>query len=1012
MLEFLKNIEKKTDLRLNQLDIGWGSSDMGVLVSFDFEITSLPAILSEIGFDMPGNCSQKTNKVTIDLGYERKREGTSGYSTLVKVSIEGPLKLSDLIDVGDFKMLPDLEKVELLFELDSNTTNDGKVKQSEKDLQIRFKMYLGKTDAQGKNKVTSIIEADYDKKTVNGTVTTTFVAALSSPGGVPLKLDFAPYVPVKLDVKDIFILKTSNPNPSGPETSTILVGTELAMSADIDLSKLPVVGSMLSEAKITFRSFKINYTSAAIPANALSKIDALLNPMGVPAFAAQKSNGADTSKGLEKGFGFDLDMVLGEHHEFKLSSSSFNAPAVPPAANQQPQGGIQPQSPPIQSSKPVPVGKKIGPVTFQSISLGLKNGLLIDVTGSVQLGPLEIDLVDLTLNFPIDRWDPSVLSLGLKGMSINYKKPPVTIAGGFVHDGAEYSGSLAVGLKAFQLSAFGSYGEAGPEGGKYKTFFIYGFLATPPLGSPFLQLTGVALGFGYNRQVDLPAPVAIDSHPLVSPVVTGSIPDFTTMKAKIHASKGDYWAAVGVRIESFKMINTFVLAIFKFGHEFEIDLLGRVSMVFPQNPSGDANTPALAKLDIGIVATILPERGVAEIRGDVLPGSYIHDPTVVLSGGFAVLILSKDQSSGKWNGGKAGDFVLTFGGYSPLYTPKPYYPQNVARMALTWKPFPQLDVKADMYFAVVPEAFMFGGHLSANFNSGGSFNIFVHFNAGLDFIVWWQPKHYIGHAYADLHVGATINVDLLLFSIHKTVEFDINGDITFWGPPFAGHASLSVHFLVSFTVAVDFGAAQNTPQPISWETFQDTLLPAPEKVVSAALTNGMLSKIEIGPKEDIYLVNPKELELDISSAFPLKTVSGWSDPTETPLTKTTIALNSEITTLDDFGIAPMATDKARITSELSVMIKKTGKSNFNFADHFTVEIITKNYPASVWQKVLTLGTLPPPPTQDKNLVNLCGGLVLKAKKPTQDASSIIPSTEFDVITMPDAYWKTEIFSYV
>lgn len=1004
MLEFLKNIEKKTDLRLNQLDIGWGSSDMGVLVSFDFEITSLPAILSEIGFDMPGNCSQKTNKVTIDLGYERKREGTSGYSTLVKVSIEGPLKLSDLIDVGDFKMLPDLEKVELLFELDSNTTNDGKVKQSEKDLQIRFKMYLGKTDAQGYNKVTSIIEADYDKKTVNDTVTTTFVAALSSPGGDALKLDFAPYVPVKLDVKDIFILKnTSKPNPSAPETSTILVGTELAMSAAIDLSKLPVVGSMLSEAKITFRSFKINYTSAAIPANTLSKIDALLNPMGVPAFAAQNSNGADTSKGLEKGFGFDLDMVLGEHHEFKLSSSSFNAPAVPPAGNQQPQGGIQPQSPPIQSSKPVPVGKKIGPVTFQSISLGLKNGLLIDVTGSVQLGPLEIDLVDLSLNFPIDRWDPSALSLGLKGLSINYKKPPVTIAGGFVHDGAEYSGSLAVGLKAFQLSAFGSYGEAGPEGGKYKTFFIYGFLATPPLGSPFLQLTGVALGFGYNRQVDLPAPVAIDSHPLVSPVVTGSIPDFTTMKAKIHASKGDYWAAVGVRIESFKMINTFVLAIFKFGHEFEIDLLGRVSMVFPQNPSGDANTPALAKLDIGIVATILPERGVVEIRGDVLPGSYIHDPTVVLSGGFAVLILSKDQSSGKWNGGKAGDFVLTFGGYSPLYTPKPYYPQNVARMALTWKPFPQLDVRADMYFAVVPEAFMFGGHLSANFNSGGGFNIFVHFNAGLDFIVWWQPKHYIGHAYADLHVGATINVDLLLFSIHKTVEFDINGDISFWGPPFAGHASLSVHFLVSFTVAVDFGAAQNTPQPISWEAFQHTLLPAPEKVVSVALTNGMLSKIEIGPEKDTYLVNPKELELDISSAFPVKSARKVINTQELAI--------GDASKMASFGISPMAINFENLNSDLKLTITKEGEPIFDFSDEFDIITQTKNYPASVWQDVPTLGTLPPPPTQDKNLVNLCGGLVLKAKEPTKGTSSIIPSTEFDVITMPDAYWATESFSY-
>jgi hypothetical protein len=1040
MLSFFDKIEDNTHFHLEKLEIGWSNEEMGFMAALGFGIESLPELLTHIGFDLPKGHSLEGNQVDIVLAYERVKSKTEkgkivaqSYATYAKITITGSLKLNDIIDTGEFTGLPQLDKVELVFEVNQQNTTD----QSAKDALIGFKMYFS---TNGRN---TIIEVLYEKETTNGTPTPKadksddqavtinkkFRAVMYSPDeGNSIELDFNPYVPIALNVKDMFILQTSsmnleNPSAKGTITEeTTLFGLDLDMNTDLELSKLPVIGKDLADTKLIFTDFRVLYSRKEVKAKGLPAVNDLLKAMHVPPVAAQQSTGdktPDNAIGLKKGFNFQGTILLGGEKIELFSGSKGNNSEKD--ANKALSANGEPNTKDVaQSETPAPVGKKYGPVTIHSINLALKKGFHLDLTASLELGPLELDLIGFSMEFPFNKLlpkppaqdiapDDDGLKMSIQGMNIAYHKPPLTIDGGFMKQPDEagcvtYSGALSIGLKAFQLTAFGSFGEAKVKDGeeKYKTFFVYGFLATPPLGPPILQLTGVALGFGYNRQLVLPAPEAIDNHPLVLPVMSAEVPDFVEMKGNIPASKGDYWAALGVRVESFKMINAFVLAIFKFGHEFEIDLLGRVSLVLPKNPSKSAAIPPLAKLDIGIVATILPEQGVVDISGRILPGSYIFEPSATLTGGFSVLVLAKDQTEGKWEGGQAGDFVISFGGYNPNYTPKPYYPQAIPRMALTWAPYSNLSIAAEMYFTVLPEAFMFGGHLSVNFDAGGKFSIVVHFESGLDFIVWWQPKRYIGHAYANLQVGATV----WFVTWHK-VEFDLSGDLTFWGPPFAGHASFKVHVLVTFTVDVDFGTAQQAPTPISWNEFRETLLPEKDKVVSTTLTNGLMGKIETADKRTIYLANPKELVLDISSAFPVKQVN--------KIIHNSLVLIQDTTNEAPFGIAPMAAPPVSVSSVFDIKLTKKGKENFDFDEHFSIAPTPKNYPASVWQNwtpnILLPNAVPPPPPQDKNLTNLCGGITLMAKKSTPKAEYSILGNQLDSISMHEVHWTPREFAY-
>lgn len=648
------------------------------------------------------------------------------------------------------------------------------------------------------------------------------------------------------------------------------------------------------------------------------------------------------------------------------------------------------------------LNKKAGPVTLDKIGFDL-NGIRLEVTivGAFSLAGFSLTLEGLGLSFlPFkllngDNIEPKFL---LSGLGLEFSNPPVSINGLFCKEKPKtgeklsFAGAAQISTASFSFSALGSYIKM-DDGND--SLFVYGAYLNPIGGPSFCFVTGISAGFGYNRKLILPDPLTITSHPLISPMVsTGdeSPIDISSFNEYIQPELGSVWGAFGVRIESFKMIESFLLLALNFGSEFEIDILGVSTMTFPAPIDGVASKAPIAKISIGIVARILPERGVVAINGAFLPGSYIFSPDAIVTGGFALLNIFKDQNGGSWDGAKEGEFIVTLGGYHPSYKHPSYYPK-VSRIEMNWKVSDHLYVKSSAYFAITPDALMVGGDMSVDFSAGGTFSIEVHFTMSADFIMYWKPFYYLGSAHANLNVKASINVDLWLFSIHESVEFDLSADLRIWGPDFSGYASVSVHVLVSFSVGISFGESERPIKPISKDEFVKGLLPEEDKIVSLNISNGLIAS-QSNPSYQV--VNAKELTIICATAIPIKKLTGI--PTK------------NLTINNSFGIKPMANLDEDFNSEFSVEIKKDGNSiSPEDLAHYKFELITKNMPAALWQKAKVGGAIPE--TRGESLINdLLSGVKITLDLPLDGPSITIHEDEKDLLVTAPASFVSP-FSY-
>jgi hypothetical protein len=869
--------------------------------------------------------------------------------------------------------------------------------------------------------------------------------------------------PLDLEIKDLFLAHFTAATPPATKQNTFtLFGSDLDVRGAVDLSTMEVVGHFFSEIKFKFDAVRFTYSSAEIEADTLANLNLLLNAINVSPITISQSNpqnNAAAAVGFPQGISLQGNIIIGNN---KLTIPLHNS--IPQASPQQGQAPTQVAPPQDKTAKPTPVGKQFGPVTIISLGLGAASGgIKLTVTGNIHIGPLEVDLIGFSIESPISSFNPT---FGINGLGIKLNKAPLSIDGEFMKEGmyyhydnsiddsntantadttkntllasgtpqypisfTQYSGGLAIGINKIQIVAIGAYAKIG-DPVDVTSLFIYGALSMPIAIPPIGIIESLALGFGLNRDVVIPKPEQIDSHPLIKPLF-GQMPDFTAMNNNIPIKKGEDWLAFGVRLLVLDMVDALILVIVKFGDELEFDILGRAELTFPKTKEG---APALCKMIIGVVATILPERGIVAVNGSFLAGSYIYEPQVQITGGFALLHVSQTQTDGQWNGAQEGDFVMTLGGYSPLYTAKSWYP-IVPRLALTWKPCDALNISAQAYMTVTPDAFMVGGKLVADFHEGGSFAISVHFELGADFVMWFKPYHYQGDAYATLNISASIDVHLLFIHIHESIELDAHADITFWGPKFAGHANVSLHFIVTFSASVDFGQAKLPPPALNTLEFlhsffapakNNTTDPSVDKfnVLSGKVTKGLLahqpldtncSKIKltsIDPfdnknitnlqkleaEQDLMVVNAKELVLEFTTGIPIKKLT-FLGSDETLSNDTTV-----------FGISAMGNKSSDIASEFSLSVTKDGQPDNSIGNNFDFKVIYKNFPSGIWQAA-GIGGIIPNTDSSKPLLNLCTGIQLTAKQNTPKDTCVIPSHEFDDIFVPSQVWEEE-FNYV
>jgi hypothetical protein len=539
------------------------------------------------------------------------------------------------------------------------------------------------------------------------------------------------------------------------------------------------------------------------------------------------------------------------------------------------------------------------------------------------------------------------------------------------------------------LTAIGSYAQFNDA----PSLFIYA-VANYPLGGPaFFFVTGFAAGFGYNRALTIPSIDAVAAFPLVADAVKEGGPSAlptdqasrqATLSSKLQSleqyippSVGDIFVAAGIKFTSFKLLDSFVLLVIKFGPRFEIDLLGLSTLVAPF-PDAGSSTPPVAEAHLALKASFVPAEGTLDVRAQLTSDSYILSKDCHLSGGFAFLTWFDPHPN-------AGDFVLTLGGYHPLFDVPAHYPQ-VPRLALDWRVSNELHVKADAYFALTASALMAGGHLQATWQSG---DLRAWFNAGADFLIAWKPYHYDVHIYVDIGASYTLGEGALQIKI----TVDVGADLHLWGPEFAGTATINLD-IISFTV--DFGAATSqSMKPITWDEFKRSFLPQADQVCTVTVQQGLVRQIKENETEEVcWIVNPKDLVLSTSSAVPSNDAHAGK--------------------LGDancgFGIAPCGIlPKPSFISDHQVEICFKGT---DASGSFDFEPVLKALPAALWGKpnLTADGLLHPPSLHDDRLVEkTLSGFKIRPKKPAEPGpSKAIPqqALRYSTEPVPDAFdWQ-------
>ena len=638
--------------------------------------------------------------------------------------------------------------------------------------------------------------------------------------------------------------KTKNGAPRVPKPAIVF---GMSMGGVVDLSKLPVVGSIPGMKTLGIDKLGFYYTNAQLsdkqqvnfrvpqitgktqlpPSNGNGQIPspsnvntsngqtnspiketnsttAFLDRSGftlMALFGKIEQNGSTKLKPIGS-----LALPLGEGQPKSDASSSPNAPA------------------PLKPSIPVKwinINKTLGPVSIQKVGLNYKEGQAsVGFSAGMALGPFSLDLEELAITFPMPlpgKPAGSKVAFDLKGMSLDIRTGSLQISGAFLKAATNkgtpsYYGQVIVKVGTFGLKALGGYAPASKQ--MPASFFIYANVELPLGGPPYLYITGFAGGFGVNNQLRLPTLQELPTFILLpsnAPKQTGSVSG--TMKSVLPRlqktftpKKGQYWVAAGINFSSFEMIKAFAAVTVSFGVDFEIALLGQCSMSFPTM----VDKP-VAYVEIAIMASFSESSGLLAVQGILNPASYIFGDFCRIQGGFAFYIWFNPPK--RANGPRAGEFLVTLGGYHPSFRRPAYYP-IVPRLGIQFN-LGAIQIVGRCYFALTPSMFMAGGYWKATY---GIKRVNAWFTIDVNFLIEWAPFQYE----ATVYVRLGCEIDLWLF----TIKPSIGANLLIWGPPLGGVATIDLGI---FAFDIKFGKSQTLPPPIGWQDFKESFLPADVK---------------------------------------------------------------------------------------------------------------------------------------------------------------------------------------
>jgi large repetitive protein len=556
------------------------------------------------------------------------------------------------------------------------------------------------------------------------------------------------------------------------------------------------------------------------------------------------------------------------------------------------------------------IHRAFGPIHIDQVGLEIDTtnvALLID--GSVKVAGLTAQAHELTVSVPYKHvGDPSQWSLDLKGLGLSFEGPSVTVAGALIKsDGppVEYDGLLLIQITEFGFIAIGAYSTPTDPGGTdtYTALFVFaGVFITIGL-PPIIEITGLGLGIGYNRE--LVVPVDLNQIPTFLLVEALDEPDkiaddpmgaLLHIRDQIPARRGSFWLAAGLRGTSFVVVHVTAIIYVALDRGLEIGILGVARMALPSDET------ALASIELALKVRFSTAESLFSIQAQLTSNSYLLSSDCQLTGGFAYFMwFARSQ------------FLLTMGGYHPAFHKEPEYP-DVPRLGYHWSFLGVVNLKGESYFALTNSCVMAGTRMEATY---GPDWLQVWFTAYCDFLLSWDPFYYdIG---VGISVGARFQIEICFFGcVDIDISVSIGATLHVLGPPF--HGEVTVDLAVA-SVTIPFGPSPNpNKQPIPWSDFVQKYLhadqPGNEAVVAHVLT-GLLPPEPAGGQ-------PSPGTQD----QPWKLATEWSFQTETRMPAMSFSAQTEFDRGDGewatrvfghfgtlqaiylFDIAPMLVDQA------------------------------------------------------------------------------------------------------
>jgi hypothetical protein len=787
----------------------------------------------------------------------------------------------------------------------------------------------------------------------------TFIAAYNDPQGHPIKIQdlvrkvspaIGDCIPPSLEftIKDALLAYQSS-----KEQKKYLFGIDIDGGlnlSDLRLPDLPLVGPPFPPEQTLKLSFRLLATQSTFKSDEVASLNSLLLhsklpdkeiPAGIGLSTVLQIGAESKTLALPMGLdpnkkaspdGIDTGLVSTEGP----SKQNIVTSESPSAANITAQDGTQ----------WIVLQKNLGPVHLERVGLAYKDEkLTAALDASLAAGGLTISLNGLSVTSPLTELRPT---FDLNGLGIEYRNGQLEISAAFLKqtinqggkDYTSFGGRALISTANLAISAIGSYTKVDDQA----SLFIYAVLDYSIGGPPFFFVTGVAAGFGYNRNLLVPPIDKISDFPLIQEATRKGGPkklpadqkeqqqtlstQLSSLESYLPPAVGQTFLAVGIKFTSFKLIDSFALLTVKFGGRLEFNLLGLSNLVVPPIIEGQPPTPPIAVAQLALKATFIPEEGFLGVQAQLTSESYILAEKCHLTGGFAFFSWFKDSADGNIKG---GDFVLTLGGYHPQFKIPTHYPV-VPRLGINWQVTNELLIKGGAYFALTPHVLMAGGRLEALWQKD---NLRAWFIANADFLMNWQPFHYDAIFYVNIGAAYTFN----FFGRH-TITVDVGADLHIWGPEFSGTATIDVQI---FKISIQFGDRSSTPsklEPITWVAFKKSFLPADDQVCGINVQGGLVRQIQENHKdrngnhvdETRWIINPKDFVLVTNSVIPSNEACLPEDTEYDP------------SSIQSFGIRPMGVSSTGHTSTHTVEVHRNG---IPFT-HLEFIPIKKTVPAALW----------------------------------------------------------------